>query len=431
MVCRGGSLLGLLCVASWACGAPEEWDRFRGPNGAGLSDATCVPTTWTDGDYNWKVELPGTGHSSPVLFGQHVFVTCADANTAERRIVCLSTLDGSLVWQRNYPSHTFAQHHDNGYATATPAVDSHGVVVTWATSEEVTLLALAHDGSELWRRGLGPLIGPHGAGSSPIIVDDLVVFANEQEDYKALARVMGREDPNGVAGESFVIAVDRMTGETKWQVPRKSTLAPYSTPCVHRPDGSTPELIFSSTSHGITALDVASGKVNWEVPDVFSDRCVGSPIVAAGLVLASYGHGSGGALCLAVRPGSRSPAQNPSITYEVTRSVPLVPTPLVVGQRLFLWGDNGIVSCLDASTGKLIWHERVDGNFFGSPVCVADRLYCIAKNGDVVVLAASDTFKELARVPLGEPSFSTPAVSNGVMYLRTASHLYSLGGKDR
>jgi outer membrane protein assembly factor BamB len=429
MMCRGGSLLSLLCLASWVWGAPEEWDRFRGPNGSGLSDATTVPTTWTEDDYNWKVELPGVGHSSPVICGQRLYLTCADANTAERRIICLSTVDGSTVWRRDFPSHTFAQHRDNGYATATPAVDSRGVVVTWATSEDVTLLALSYDGSELWRRSLGPFIGPHGAASSPIIVDDLVVLANEQEDYKALARVMGREDPNGIAGESFILAVNRMTGETMWQVPRKSTLAPYSTPCIYRPDGGATEIIFSSTSHGITALDAASGKVSWEVTDVFDDRCVSSPIVAAGLVLASYGHGTGGALCLAVRPGS--PDSKPSIAYEVKHSVPLVPTPLVVGQRLFFWGDNGIISCLNVSTGKLIWRERVEGDFFGSPVCVADRLYCAAKNGDVVVLAVADACQELARVSLGEPSFATPAVADGVMYLRTASHLYSLGGKGR
>ena len=111
--------------------------------------------------------------------------------------------------------------------------------------------------------------------------------------------------------------------------------------------------------------------------------------------------------------------------------MPLVPTPLVVGERLFLWTDGGVVSCLEVSTGKVIWRERVAGDFFGSPVCVANRLYCIAKNGDVVVLAASDTFQELARVPLGEPSFSTPAVADGVMYLRTSGHLYSLGGLSR
>jgi len=393
-----------------------------------LSDATTVPTVWTDQDYNWKVELPGEGHGSPVVLGERIYVTCGDAGTAERRVLCLSTKNGSVLWRKDYPSHTFRQHRSNGYATATPAVDSDGVVVTWATPKEVVLLALAHDGREMWRRDLGPFIGPHGAGSSPILVDDLVVLANEQEDYKVLARLMGREEV-GPSGESFLIAIDRNTGETRWRVPRKTTLAPYSTPCIHRQaDGST-ELIFTSTSHGITAIDVATGKRNWEIPDVFEDRCVGSPIVASGLVIGGYGHGVTGKLCLAAYPGSSQPQSQPSIAFDVRRSVPLVPTSLAVGDRIFLWSDNGIVTCLDLPTGNLIWRERVPGSFFGSPVCIANRLYCIAKNGEVVVLAAADKFEELARVPLGAPSYSTPAVSDGVMLLRTSAHLFSLGGQ--
>ena len=426
--CRWLALLCFLASVPWASSATAEWNRFRGPNGTGLSDATTVPINWTDRDYNWKVELPGEGHGSPVVFGERIFVTCADAKTAERRIACLSTRDGSVLWRQDYPSHTYKQHRANGYATATPAVDADGVVVTWATPEEVVLLALAHDGREMWRRDLGPFIGPHGVGSSPILVDDLVVLTNEQEDYRVLARLMGRE-ATGPAGESFLIAVERKTGETKWKVPRKSTLAPYSTPCIHKQANGSSELIFTSTSYGITAIDAATGTVNWEIPDVFEDRCVGSPIVASGLVIASYGHGVTGRLCLAARPGSSLLQREPSIAYKITRSVPLVPTPLAVGDRLFLWSDNGIVTCLDLAAGDLIWRERVSGNFFGSPVCVANRLYCIAKNGEVVVLAAGDRFEELARVALGEPSYSTPAVSEGVMFLRTSSHLFSLGGQ--
>jgi len=429
MMCRVSILLGLSCWASLASGAPGEWSRFRGPNGSGLSEATTIPITWSADDYNWHVELPGIGHSSPVICGQRLFVTCGDPDTAERKIICLNTADGSTLWQRTFASQAFAQHHDNSYATATPAADGQGVVVVWPSSQQITLLALAPDGSDMWRRELGPLVGPHGAGASPVIVNDLVVLANEQEDYKVLARVMGQENPDGAAGESFLIAVDRLTGETRWKLPRTSTLAPFSTPCVLTTSDGRQELIFSSTSHGITAVDATSGQVTWQVPDVFTDRCVSSPIVAAGLVFASYGHGSTGNLLLAVRPGARQPAAEPTTVYEVTRNVPLVPTPLVANDRLYLWGDNGVVSCLDAPTGRLIWRVRVAGDFFGSPVHVAGRLYCIAKNGDVVVLAASDTFQELARVPLGEPSFSTPAVADGTMYLRTKSHLYSLGGK--
>ncbi len=426
--CRWFALSVLLGFSPWADSAAGDWSRFRGPNGSGVSDATTVPVVWTDQDYNWKVELPGRGHSSPVVFGTRVYLACADSETAERRFLCLSTKDGGVLWQRDYASQTYRQHRSNGYATATPAVDADGMVVTWATPEDVVLMALTHDGREMWRRHLGPFVGPHGVGCSPIIVDDLVVLANEQEDYRVLARLMGRKEV-GPAGKSFLIAVDRQTGEAKWKVPRETTLAPYSTPCIHtQPDGSR-EIIFTSTSHGVTAIDVATGKVTWEISDIFEDRCVGSPIVASGLVFGSYGHGVTGKLCLAARPGSSASGSEWSIAFEIKRSVPLVPTPLAVGSRLFLWSDDGVVTCLDLPTGDLVWRDRVSGSFFGSPICVANRLYCIAKNGDVVVLSAADEFEELARVPLGEPSFSTPAVSDGVMYIRTSSHLYSLGGQ--
>ena len=112
----------------------------------------------------------------------------------------------------------------------------------------------------------------------------------------------------------------------------------------------------------------------------------------------------------------------------MTRSIPLVPTPLVKDGRLFLWTDDGVVSSLRLADGQVIWRERVGGSYFGSPVCVNNRLYCLSKGGEVVVVAASNKFEVLARVPLGEPSFATPAVAEGVMYLRTRSHLFSLGG---
>lgn len=423
-------ILLLVLLPSGAVGDEGPWARFRGPHGAGLSGATTVPATWNQDDYNWKVELPGTGHGSPVVWGNRIFLTCGDPDTARRTILCLDVADGHVLWRRDYPSKTYRQHRDNGYATATPAVDAHGVVTTWSTPEEVILLALDLDGGEVWRRGLGPFVGPHGSGTSPIIVEDLVVLANDQEDPRLLARLLGRKEPADEPGKSFLVAVDRGTGATRWEVPRRTTLAAYSTPCLRQSDGGLPELIFTSTSHGVTAVDPATGRVHWEKDDVFSDRCVGSPVSAAGLVIAGFGNGARGTRYVAVRPGSQAEGREPVLAYDVTRSVPLVPTPLVKDGRLFLWADDGVVTCMEVSTGEVIWRNRVGGDFYGSPVCISDRLYCIAKNGEVVVLAASAKYEVLARVPLGEPSYATPAVSNGVIYLRTRSHLFSLGGKS-
>jgi len=401
----------LVLLASDSQPVAQEWSRFRGPSGTGISKATTVPVKWTEKDYNWKVKLPGVGHSSPVLWGGRIFLTCTDTRTARRMILCLGTADGSVIWQQDYSSRVYRHHRDNSFASSTPAVDADGVYVTWTTPDEVTLLALNHNGHEKWRRNLGPFKSMHGSGTSPVIFDNLVVLANDQK------------------GKAFLIAVDSKTGRTHWQVERRSGLTPASTPCVYSPEGGAAELIFTSTAHGITSIDPNSGRTNWEVEDVFLDRCVGSPVFAQDLIIASYGFGNRGTRLVAVRPGSKDKKIEPKLVYDVTKSVPLVPTPLVTDDLLFLWADDGRVTCVHVATGEHIWRERVGGSFYGSPVCVNDRLYCISKKGDVVVLAASDEFQLLARIPLGELSYATPAVNNGVMYIRTYSHLISVGGK--
>ena len=415
----------VLIIAAGVTAGEGDWPRFRGPNGQGISDATTVPVKWTDADYNWKVKLPGTGHSSPVLWGDRLFLTCTDAETAKRLIVCLKAADGSKIWQRDYESKTYTQNNDNSFASASPAADAGGIVVTWSTPEEITLVALDLDGKDVWRRGLGPLVAKHGSGQSPIICGDLVVLTNDQEDLNRMP--MPGPSGNRPIGKSTLIAVDRKTGQTRWQIERQTALAAYSTPCVYEAPGGKPELIFSSTAHGITAVDPATGKVNWEVGGIFKDRCVGSPVVAPGLVFAGYGLGTRGILYVAVRPASAG--KKAEVAYEIPKPVPLVPTPIAKDGRLYLWYDDGTVACLKVETGEIVWREKAGGAYYGSPVWVAGRLYCIARNGDVVVLAAADKFEALARVPLGETSFATPAVAGGVMYLRTYNYLYSLGGK--
>jgi outer membrane protein assembly factor BamB len=417
----------VLIIAARAPAGDADWPRFRGPNGQGISEATTVPAKWTADDYNWKVKLPGTGHSSPILWGDRIFLTCTDAETAKRIIVCLKAADGSKIWQRDYGSKTYAQNNDNSFASSTPAADAGGIVVTWSTPEEIALLALDLDGKEVWRRGLGPLVAKHGSGQSPIIVGDLVVLGNDQEDLNRMPIWGGPPVGQRAVGKSSLIAIDRKSGRTRWQVERQTALTAYSTPCVRDGEGGRPEIIFASTAHGITAVDAASGKVNWEVGGIFKDRCVASPVLGPGLVFAGYGLGTRGTLYVAVRPGSAE--KKAEVAYEIQKPVPLVPTPIVKDGRLYLWHDDGTVACLKAETGETIWREKAGGSYYGSPVWVSGRLYCIARNGDVVVLAAGDKFEALARVPLGETSFATPAVAGGVMYLRTYNYLYSLGGK--
>jgi outer membrane protein assembly factor BamB len=229
---------------------------------------------------------------------------------------------------------------------------------------------------------------------------------------------------------------------------RVTSQAAFVTPCVCRSEAGRPEIILSSTYHGISGVDVATGKVNWELDKVirgrvdaatgttnrqpeplFKERCVASPIVADGLVFASEGGGSAGVKAVAVRPGSKAKSLPPTLAYEIAKPIPLVPTPLAKDGRLYLWADNGMVTCARVATGEILWREKVEGSFYSSPLCVNNRIYCVAKNGDVVVLAAADKFQLLGRTPLGEKCYATPAIAGGVMYLRTYSQLLSLGGK--
>lgn len=413
------------CLAEVPHPSEGEWSRFRGPNGSGISNAKTVPVQWTDKDYNWKVTLPGQGHSSPVIWGHQVFVTCADPNTAGRSIVCLDTSNGRRLWQKDLASRKYDQHPDNGYATATPAADDDGVVLTWTTPEEVLLLAVDLEGREIWRRSLGPFITVQGNGISPIIVGDLVVLDNSQEDPSL---VPGHKNPPGPPGKSSWIAVDRKTGRTRWQVDRPTSFSSYATPCLYQAESGKAELILTSTPRGMTGVDPTTGKVLWELDQKFLDRTIASPVTAPGLVIAGHGAGLRASRYVAVRPGEKG--GKPTVVYELGGALPLVPTPLVKDGRLYLWTDDGVVSCVRVASGELLWRERVGGSFYGSPVWVDHRLYCIARNGEVVVIADGEEFRLLARVPLGEPSYATPAIAGGVMYLRTRSHLFSLGGKS-
>ena len=402
----------------------NEWTRFRGPNGSGISGAQTIPIKWTAKEYNWTMKLPGDGSSSPVVWQDKLFVTCNDPNKSIRSIVCLNTTNGKIVWRRDYPVKRHRLHRDNDFTSATPCVDGHGVILVWSSPDQLLVTALSLDGKKMWQRELGPYKGLHGSCNSPILAEGLVVLANDQMDPKRFAWYL----PKGTKmdpGKSFLIALDRKTGKTRWKVDRKSELAGYATPCIRRWGGRT-EAIFTSTAHGITAVDLKSGRISWEIDKIWDDRTVSSPQLFGDLVFGSFGKGLSGQRLVAVRP-EKPGSRKGQLVYDLRRSVPLVPSFVVKDGLLFLWTDSGIVTCVDAATGNKHWRERVGGEFYSSPIWIKGRLYCISKQGQVVVLAASRKFKILARTELGEKTFATPAVANGVMYLRTQSRLYSLG----
>lgn len=410
----------LLVASCWiissAAAPAQDWTRFRGPNGAGVSNAKGIPATWTEADYNWKVKLPGIGHASPVLWGEKIFVLSADPQTATRHVLCYSATDGTKLWQRDFASTPHHLHNRNSYASSTPTCDAERVYVAWSTPEKVTLMALDHSGNTVWDLNLGPWTSDHGFGTSPVLYKDLVLLSNNQQAEQLNA--------GQTPGKSFLMAFDAKTGEQRWSTPRVSVRPCYSAPFVYEPAGGKPELICTSTAEGIYSIDPETGKENWKITDGFTMRSCNSPIVADGLILGTNGSGAGANVLVAVRPGTQ-----PELAYQLKQSIPYVPCLVAKDGLMFLFYDKGVASCLDVKTGTEHWRERLGPGYSGSPVIVDDKVYCISEEGTVRVLAASKKFQVLGEIPLGEDSRSTPAVSNGRMYLRTNSQLFSIGGK--
>ncbi len=387
----------------------QEWTRFRGPNGQGKSSATTIPVTFAPKHFLWKTRLPGLGHSSPVVWGKKAFLLSADPESATRYLLCLNIDSGAMVWQKSFPSKSHHLHLRNSYASSTPAVDAERVYVAWSTPDQLLLKAFDHEGAEVWSRDLGPWTSQHGFGTSPMRYKDLVILSNSQQ-----ADELKTGDRPGV---SRMMAFSARTGELRWSTPMGTSRVCYPTPCIYRRNDGPAELVGYNTTDGIFSLDPETGHKNWSL-SVFRMRNVNSPTLVGDLILGSNGSGGGGNFLVAVQGGKK-----PREVYRITRQAPYVPTPITRGELVFLFYDKGIVTCIEGPTGKVVWQERLNTSFSGSPVLVGDKIYCIDDAGVVWVLAAERVFETLARNPLEEASRATPAVADGKMLLRTYTHL--------
>jgi outer membrane protein assembly factor BamB len=406
----------LMSFALLAGAEAQEWTRFRGPNGTGVSDSKGIPVTWTEKDFRWRVELAGSSHSQPVIWGNKIFVHSATPDEGrERMLFCLNKEDGKELWSKKLTLPTHKPGNNNsGYANSSPAVDADRVYAVFVAGDQFLVEAFDHSGKQIWKENLGAFESQHGYGASPIVHDGKVIVTNDQD------------------GQSFIVALDVKTGKTVWKCARHAMKqgTAYATPTIFERKGMATQILTSCQAHGLSGLDAKTGALLWEAK-VFDKRAVSSPVLVGDLVVGTCGQGGGGSILAAVKIGGNGDVTSSNVAYSIKQAVPYVPTPIAVGERLYWVSDSGVANCAEASTGKLIWTERIAEKavFFSSPIAIDGKLYIASKSGEVVVFAASDTFKILSRNPLGEGTFGTPCIDGDRMYVRTFTHLVCLGGK--
>lgn len=405
----------LLAFATALVHADEtaNWPRFRGPNGAGLGTATGVAGEWTAANELWSAELPGPGHGSPVVWDDRLYLLAADPARQECVLLAFDAHTGRELWRHGNPAGDYPMHAANTVASTTPAVDAERVCVTWATADNYWVAAYTHAGQELWKQAVGPFVSSHGFACSPTLVGDIVCVTDDQQE------------------ESWVIGLDADTGKERWRTPRPSGKAAYASPCVASIAGRQ-AIITQSTAAGMAAFDVATGKELWRLPDVFPERCVSSPLLVKNMVLGACGGGGNGKHLVAVElEAHQSESSQPRERFRIEKSVPYVPTPLVVGDLMILWHDRGTVAGMDLATGEKLWEERIGGKFFSSPISVGDAVLAVSNDGEVVSISVTRQGCEvLARNDLGAPTQATPAIAHDRVYFRTEERVLAIGGAE-
>jgi outer membrane protein assembly factor BamB len=391
----------------------SPWPRFRGPNGAGVANDKDIPIHWNHQEgVLWKIELPGLGNSSPIIWGDRLFVQSASTDGKERFLLSIHVTDGKILWSRSVPGGRGKTHAKNTLASSTPATDGERVYALFWDGNEVGLHAYDVQGQPLWHRGLGRFTSQHGAGASPIVHDGKVILANDQD------------------GTAELLAFDAKSGEIAWQAPRQPFRACYSTPFIHQKAGQSAELIVASTA-GITSYQPANGHENWSYTWMFEGmalRTVASPLYSDGLFIANSGDGSGARHLIAVKVDDKGESPKAQLVWEWSkqRPFPYVPTMLTRDKYLFFVNDHGEAGCCLAKTGEILWKEKLGGTVSASPILIQDRIYAIDEAGTVYVFQAGPTYKQLAKNNVDDTVYATPAVADNRLFIRGQRHLYCI-----
>lgn len=388
--------------------AGRNWPAFRG-DGSSRTAAHGLPLEWdADRGVAWSVELPGYGQSSPVIWGDRVFVASMEGEKKETALVlCIDLASGRQLWRRE--SETSQQVEVSPYVSRgapTPAVDEHRV---YAFFESGDLAAFTHQGEPLWRRSLtkeyGPFQGNHGLGSSPALTSDALILLIAHE------------------GPSYLLAVDKRTGKNRWKIDRPAAVS-WSSPIVDTSAGEAE--LFLSSSGVVEALDPGDGSRRWSVEGLEGNLVPSATVGDELVVIGSSAAGSN----LAVRRGGAGDVGETHVAWRLEEAACSFGSPLLYRGRAYFVNRSGVAHCVDAATGKSLWQHRLDASCWASPIAAGDRIYFFTKSGATTVIAPADKYEALAenRLETEDPVVGVAAV-DGRFVIRTPRRLVCVAGE--
>lgn len=381
----------------------QDWPEFRGPTGQGHSDERGLPLTWSESkNVKWKAAIPGRGWSSPSIQGDHIWLTTATEEGKSLRAITVDLKTGAIlqnveVFRLKSAGQINAK---NSQASPTPVLEADRVYLHFGANGTA---CLTQSGEMIWKTRLDYDNGQHGSGGSPVIYDDLLIVSCDGQNTQ------------------YVVALDKATGKVRWKKYREGYQA-YTTPLVVRlPAG---DQVISPGAFRAIAYEPRTGKELWQVRYGEGFSNVPRPVYGNGLVFICTGFQQPS--LLAVRLDGRGDVTKSHTAWTLKRGVPLTPSPLLVGEELYLVSDNGIASCLDAKTGTPYWQVRLGGNHSASPLYADGRIYFLSEEGESVVIAPGKQFKALATNQLDGQTLASMAVSGGSIFVRSQTHLYRL-----
>ncbi len=383
----------------------KYWPVWRGPSGQGLVTGTYTDTWSATENVIWKKPVPGRGNSSPIVWGDRMFLTTAHEGGRRVSLVAFRRSDGMQLWEAFAPDgRTGRAHYKNGHASATPSTDG---TLVYASFGSRGLAAFDFTGKLAWHKDLGDVDNYHGAAGSPLLYKHRVIL---YQDFD---------------GGSFVAAFDAKTGKELWRTPRRASVG-WGTPVAVRV-GTRDEIVVSSQA-AVTAYDPDTGRELW-VCDGNSFEVIPTPVVGHGLIFASSGRVGP---TLAIRPGGRGNVTRTHLVWTSPKGSPFVPSPIVYGDQLYTVNDMAsIVTSFEAATGKVLWQGRLGvaqrEGFSASPVAVDDKVFFTNDQGDTFVLRAGPTFELLRTNRIGESTLASPALVDGRWYIRTDLSLFAIG----